>query len=349
MEKLDLAQYVFESNYNSLKIPIINWLNHSNNFMNFFLKNKNKIRDKVRNVKKDIFKLDSVLAEIRIAFLLLCNDDFKLEYEFYGKKIKGPDFHVTYKNQHKFNIEVKYIERKKCEILFQQELDKIRTLINKIESIFYYGIEVNVRLYDEKILKRLQNERKNILEFITTKAKDPTACRCLNEIYKYPIDPFGTSLNLLLLRPFEPKQERQIAQLISSTKIPFTQNEFKKFNDTIRSKVQQLKEGIPNFIFVYTNNYTHYKSDMIYALERISYAIKNNDGQLFSKRKKDYGFSNLNEFIEMYKILYGMLFITEHHFPSANRNFLWVNEYQDKELYVPTEVLDYFKNMKDCV
>ena len=81
------------------------WLGASRRFLAFAEFHATKIRKKLRTATEPGPRGD-VLAELETAFLLLGDRRFDLAFEAYGSGRKGPDFTVTFRSTHRFNLEV---------------------------------------------------------------------------------------------------------------------------------------------------------------------------------------------------------------------------------------------------
>lgn len=81
------------------------WLDGSKRFLAFAEAHRDKIRRKLR-VATEPGARDDVLAELEAAFLLLADRRIALEFEAYGSGRRGPDFSVTFRASHLFNLEV---------------------------------------------------------------------------------------------------------------------------------------------------------------------------------------------------------------------------------------------------
>ena len=80
-------------------------LGGSSRFAEFAEANRDKIRKKLRVAREPDARSD-VLAELEVAFLLLGERRIELAFEAYGSGKKGPDFTVTWRAAHRFNLEV---------------------------------------------------------------------------------------------------------------------------------------------------------------------------------------------------------------------------------------------------
>jgi hypothetical protein len=81
------------------------WLGASTRFVTFAAAHRDKIRKKLRGASDSEARAD-VRAELEIAFRLLADRRIKLAFEAYGVGRRGPDFTVTFRAVHRFNLEV---------------------------------------------------------------------------------------------------------------------------------------------------------------------------------------------------------------------------------------------------
>ena len=81
------------------------WLTASSRFGAFAEAHRDKIRKKLRTAKEPEARGD-VRAELEAAFLLLADRRIELAFEAYGSGRRGPDFTVTLRSAHRFNLEV---------------------------------------------------------------------------------------------------------------------------------------------------------------------------------------------------------------------------------------------------
>jgi hypothetical protein len=81
------------------------WLSASSQFSTFVDAHRDKIRKKLR-VASDPDAMDDMRAELKAAFLLLTDRRIDVAFEAYGSGRRGPDFTVTFRASHQFNLEV---------------------------------------------------------------------------------------------------------------------------------------------------------------------------------------------------------------------------------------------------
>jgi len=127
----DLLLYIFGDNAHSLASVCARWMDDSKPFRLFAATYRDKIRKKVRNLRDEAGYGD-LLFELAIAYRLLQERRFTIEYEKYGVgRQRGPDFTVTFKTHTVFNVEVKRLRAAAAEPQAQEhhELYKLTNAI----------------------------------------------------------------------------------------------------------------------------------------------------------------------------------------------------------------------------
>lgn len=89
----------------SLEALLGRWFDESKRFVAFAEAHRDKIRRKLRTATVPGAR-DDVLAELEAAFRLLADRRIDLAFEAYGSGRRGPDFTVTFRVSHQFNLEV---------------------------------------------------------------------------------------------------------------------------------------------------------------------------------------------------------------------------------------------------
>jgi hypothetical protein len=103
----DLLTHIFEAQTHALAAQFAVWLASSARFRAFAEQYRDKIRKKVRGTR-DLEGLNDLTFELEIAYLLLSERRFIVEYEKGGVgKQRRPDFCVTFRAHILFNVEVK--------------------------------------------------------------------------------------------------------------------------------------------------------------------------------------------------------------------------------------------------
>jgi hypothetical protein len=105
----ELLAHIFESKSHTLAAQFALWSASSARFRTFADRYRDKIRKKVRGTR-DEEGLSDLQFELEVAYLLLSERRFAIEYEKGGVgKQRGPDYHVTFRTNLPFNVEVKRI------------------------------------------------------------------------------------------------------------------------------------------------------------------------------------------------------------------------------------------------
>lgn len=106
MKTPELVTYIFSGSRYSFAAPLAAWLDATPAFGRFTEAHRDKIRKKVRGLRDEESRRD-LQAELAVAYWLLQERRFALEYEVYGaEKARGPDFTVLFRTHLRFNVEV---------------------------------------------------------------------------------------------------------------------------------------------------------------------------------------------------------------------------------------------------
>ncbi len=126
----DLIADLFAGEDHRFAAQFAEWVNSSARFYIFAEAYRSKIRKKIRGIR-DAEGLRDLQFELEIAYLLLGDQRFAVEYEKYGVgKQRSPDFLVTFRANLPFNVEVKHIrfaaQEQRSE---QQEFTKLANIV----------------------------------------------------------------------------------------------------------------------------------------------------------------------------------------------------------------------------
>ena len=103
----DLLLYVLGDLTHPLAPPLKRWMEQAPRFRTFVDTYRDKIRKKARTARDEASSHD-LLCELQVAYRLLLERRFAVEYERYGLgKRRSPDLTVTYKTHTPFNVEVR--------------------------------------------------------------------------------------------------------------------------------------------------------------------------------------------------------------------------------------------------
>jgi hypothetical protein len=106
----ELIAYLFGAQHSSLAGEVGPWLVASPRFRTFAETYRDKIRKKARGVQDEESRRD-LAFELAVAWRLLKERRFMVEYESYGTGQRAPDFRVTFRSNLRFNIEVRRLRR----------------------------------------------------------------------------------------------------------------------------------------------------------------------------------------------------------------------------------------------
>jgi hypothetical protein len=110
MQTDDLLSYLFDGQSNPLVQPMATWLASSRRFAAFATTFRDKIRKKLRTAQDQSSLLDLQL-ELETAYLLLQERALSLEYEpEQSKRVRSPDFSVTFTTSLTFMVEVTRVQ-----------------------------------------------------------------------------------------------------------------------------------------------------------------------------------------------------------------------------------------------
>jgi hypothetical protein len=103
----ELLAYLLDDHTSAFATQCGEWMVASPRFAAFVERCRDKIRKKLRALHDEEGRRD-LLAELAVAYHLLLERHFAVEYEMYAaEKVRGPDFTVLYKTHTPFNVEVK--------------------------------------------------------------------------------------------------------------------------------------------------------------------------------------------------------------------------------------------------
>jgi len=105
----ELLNSIFPNKHIPFKSDFENWLRRSRRFQSFAAQYRTKMRAKLNNVR-DEAGLQDLRAEWEVAFIILQDERFTLEYETYlAAKQRGPDYTAAFRTNTRLNIEVRRI------------------------------------------------------------------------------------------------------------------------------------------------------------------------------------------------------------------------------------------------
>lgn len=131
-KQADLIDHLVDGQENLISAELLQWMNTSTRFTGFVETYRDKIRKKMR-VAREAESLLDVRGELEVAYRLLYDRRFALEYEPYpSARGRGPDFAVTYRTNLRFNIEVSRMRADENEITENNSARLLRILLAKL-------------------------------------------------------------------------------------------------------------------------------------------------------------------------------------------------------------------------
>jgi hypothetical protein len=100
-----LVQHIAQRCRPRLRSELAHWIDASPRFSVFLTTHQDKVRKKFNSSDDEEHRQD-VRAELLVAYLLGADRRFELAFEAYGARRLGPDLTVTFRANHRFNLEV---------------------------------------------------------------------------------------------------------------------------------------------------------------------------------------------------------------------------------------------------
>ena len=104
----EVLNAIFEDENHVLYAPISVWVTQDQRFRTFAQQYRGKIRRKLRGIRDEEGFAD-LKFELEVAYWLLQEDRFALEYERREARQGGPDYTVTFRSNTEFNVEARRI------------------------------------------------------------------------------------------------------------------------------------------------------------------------------------------------------------------------------------------------
>ncbi len=101
----ELVRYVAQRTRPSVQSELGHWLENAPWFRAFVVANQDKVRKKLTASDDEDHRLD-VRAELLVAYRVLRDRRFQVVFEAYGTGQRGPDLQVTFRVNHRLNVEV---------------------------------------------------------------------------------------------------------------------------------------------------------------------------------------------------------------------------------------------------
>ncbi len=264
-----LAQYIFGQD--EITSPTVsNWIESSTRFAKFVDDFREKIRNKIKNAKKDkdnpIESLKDVLFELEIGYLLCKTPRFSsVEYE---QSKKGPDYAITVDPDIVFNMEVKRIRPGEShQALFDQWKSEIKREIQKIESPLACDMKFCNDGDPMNFAQRLKGQTPSIISFINNKLPDVEVAilKGTKQVISLPVQNFENEFMLNFRQP--PYSTKTLVVEVCESPMFRNEKAYRKFDDLCVSVLKQVGEKkMINILVVNTDSKTHDFLSLIFSL-----------------------------------------------------------------------------------
>ena len=335
----ELISYIIADRQHNITNYFAGWFTICDRFKNFSYHNRDKIRSKIRGTKTNE-DLEDLSFELEVAYLLLLDERFELEYEKYGTgENRAPDFLAIYKKSIFFNVEVRRIRKPelgtRIDSCFQEIGDKVR----KIPSDICVQIWTNTFDADPDLVSRLESSKEKIINFVEKVIEIEKNKLAYDSTCEYPLDGFEDEFVFALTRPSGKVDKTHTSYYPASVPIFYTQKEYYKFGDIVCEKLGQMLPNMINMLIVGSNSSAHEREDLPRAIDSINDLLLKNDEKFFIQK----GFHGRNDFIEQMKNLSAILFRSNWIGGVGDRNLLWLNEQASQK--IPEEITEYLRMM----
>lgn len=345
MTDSELINYITEGKRNALPIALTSWFLSCRRFKDFADLNQDKIRRKIRKSQMDHKdkaeeKLKDLILELEIAYLLLLDDRFEVDYEKYGTgKTRNPDFAIKFGESIEFNVEVTRIHQTDLENRFNKWLQGTVGRIRKVPSNLGFWIDVDMRDLNTSLVSRLEDSKEEVIRYIENIIRAEQSKLPCNSVHEYPISNFEGEIKLNLSNLSQTRLERT-AYLGDSVPIFYKQKEW-KFCYIIFEKLGQMMPGMINLLIVGSDRDSVEAEHLGEAINSINESLQINDESFFVKQK----FQGRQDFLNQAKRLSGILFRGHWIGPgeAEDRNLLWCNDKADQP--IPQIIREYLRRM----
>ncbi len=312
------------------------WIATCKRFKDFVCCYKDKIRKKIKGIKKEKDdderkrKLEDLRFELEIPYLILLDDRFEVEYEKYGTKTKGPDFSVIFNNLIEFNIEVTHFREHYLNERYNKWEEEVESEIRAIPSNFHFILDVNpVKPY---LIIRLESAKEKIIQYMKDFSQEVD--QEVDEI-ESPIPGFERELKLTLLN-----KARKGQTYFRILRFEFqTGKEYLKLGNVLfgkKGKLKQMRPGMINILIINTTSANYDEIDIQDGQDEIVKIPSCKDEKSFVEK----GFRGRKDFLQHWKRLSGIL---SRLFGGEKSRIFWCSEQADHQ--IPEPIRQYLKGM----
>jgi len=340
MKANELLEYIFEDRSHIFVFVFAHWIKSSDRFKAFAESYRNKIRKKVNEAENDEVITD-IRFELEMAYLMLQNNRFlKVEYEKCGTEERNPDFTVTCETGVIFNLEVKRIRKTKLETRFEAWKKDVEKQISDVPSTLALSMHIGGDLDTSLDLPdRLKDKTSDIINYIVNTIPAAEKEIPVDGKERYPVPGFEGELELEFRKPPKKPTSDHTSYYGGSFPIFNTQLEYRKFGDAICESLGQMRPGMINVLTISTDSSTHDDFDLGKAIASLNELAAQGNDDFFIKK----GFEGVDDFLEHFKQLSGVLFRGTWVGIANDSNILWCNEEADHQ--IPEDISKILRRM----
>jgi hypothetical protein len=313
MTRDDLIGYIFRGSTHKPSRRLRGLLRDCPRFSAFVELNRDKIRKKIRCAigKED---LCDVLAELRVACLLLIDGRIILKYETYGSRIRAPDLTAVFMKSVNLNVEVARIRRSQMTTRYAKWCQGLRDTI----GIADWDIRLDERQASLELIETLEQSTGQIAQFVRSKIANDGRSLPTDAMSEHPVAGFENKLTLILF-PGPLGLRQDCTRYASARSIAYKQDEYLKLRDVVVDKLGQARPGMINVIFVICEDEGFNPPDLDWGMESLFGALSQGDPRFTAKVQKR--FRTFEEFKAQFPELSAVVLRSEWREP----NVLWQN------------------------
>jgi hypothetical protein len=311
----ELVNKIFQDENHPFASIVGYWIDSLKRFELFVGDNRCKIRAKINEAAGDDGNLAGVLAELEMAYLLLQNETFSVEYEHRYEQPRGPDLTVTCchartdSDRSTFNVEVKRIRKrdleKRLESWKKQMENQIRRRIKGISPTLGVAIDIDVDLDDlmrpADWLDKLEYATSDIINYVIQTLRKEEGNVPSGKAVQYSIPHLDEGITVILSNPLRPPG--YVSYYGVSHTVLRTQHEHRDFGDVICDKLEQMVPGMINVLAISTDSATHDIHGLENAIESLKERAQCGDDDFFIRK----GLKGAKDYLEKAERLSGVL------------------------------------------
>jgi len=267
--------------------------------------------------------LGDVLAELRIACLLLSDRRIDLEYEKYGPSVRSPDFCATFETSIHLDVEVARIRTGDIVSQYAEWRRDLGDSVGVGPTTVHWDIRLDETKASLRLVGELRQSMERISQFVRREVQEEGAMLHCGTTGEYPVEGFEDRLTLVLSTdPFA--IEPNVGCCVCSRSIPYRQDEHLKFRDIVIDKLGQLRAGIVNVIFILCEDERYNPLDLCWGMDSLIAALRERDITLSKKVLKR--FRGIEELIAQFGELSAIVLRCDEG-ANGKPNVLWPNPY----------------------